>query len=158
MKFKSLIQLLALVLVFPHCQEKPRENESTGTQAIEDTVSTTSAPPVPSWDYSKLYGVYFFEGNNGTYASSLTLEPQGLNIAFKLVTTKGKTCRAEANGNIALVNHTENFDTGYWITDDCGLEFSFQLKNQKVDVKEVNTCTLHNEQCLLEGTYIKRVD
>ena len=160
--FKRTWFAIVLAILFTTCAVKKDEQAVDEKVTVEgsdvDADSSSAYPVLPEtdWDFTGLYGVYIHEGSSGGYSATLILEPQGLNIAFTLVSSKGETCRGEASGNIAMVDHKEYYDTGYWVSEDCKLEFIFRHQDKKVDVKEIHLCTLHEQSCSFEGTYKSR--
>lgn len=146
--------LIVIIILLASCSVKKEDSSNEiGPENTPDSTQVLDKLPDPDWNFSELYGRYQHEASSGTFSSTLVLEPQGLNIAFTLISSKGESCHGEASGNIAMVDHNENFDTGYWVEEQCKLEFIFRRTDDKVDVKEIHICTLHDTMCGFEGTY-----
>jgi hypothetical protein len=148
-------RIFIFILVLTGCGKSGGEQTSSTDSTSLDSTTTETELPDPDWEYTELYGQYSHDASTSGFSSTLVLEPQGLNIAFTIISSKGESCRGEASGNIAMVNHNEFYDTGYWISDDCKLEFIFRHQDKKVDVREIHLCTLHEAMCGFEGTYSK---
>jgi len=147
------IQIILLFLLLIACKSKPVE-ESTPT-VQQDTISTDSFKPVETHDYSELYGVYDHESNTKGFEAVVAVNQSGLNLSFTVSVTQG-SCKTETEGIIVMMKHSEQYLLGFANVENCPLQFTFYPKEKKIDIKEVNVCTLHGPSCSYDGMYKKR--
>jgi hypothetical protein len=83
------------------------------------------------------------------------MRQNGLDLYFIVSSVQG-TCKAETEGVVVMVEHTDNLYIGFANIENCPLQFTFSPKESKVDIKEVALCTLHGATCSFEGVYVKR--
>jgi hypothetical protein len=152
MKFFHL--LIVIVFALSGCGNKTTHQQETGSYAT-DSIGTEEILTEQVWDYQAIYGHYTLESAAAGFSASLTIQPQGRDLLFTLVSRKGETCKGEAGNTVAMVNHNDRYHTGYAIDETCKLEFIFRHTENKIDVRELQLCTLHNPLCGFDGTYVK---
>lgn len=155
---KSRLSVLFLLSLAACTGKAPQEN--TNPEAIEvDSASEFYEQPEDQtpYNYRTFQGIYDHESTTQGFAAVLTLTESGNDLSFTLSVSQGN-CKGEAKGKITMVSHEENSHIGFFELDQCPLQFSLMLQEDKVDVKEVNLCRLHESNCSFEGTYAKRID
>jgi hypothetical protein len=100
-------------------------------------------------------GIYDHESTTRGFSAILTITESGNDLSFTLSVSQGN-CKGEAEGKIIMVSHEENYHIGFFELEQCPLQFSLMLQGDKIDVKEINLCRLHEANCVFEGTYAKR--
>jgi hypothetical protein len=107
------------------------------------------------YDYRTFQGIYDHESTTRGFSAVLTISESGNDLSFTLSVSQGN-CKGSAEGKMLMVSHEENYHIGFFELDQCPLQFSLLLKEDKIDVKEINLCRLHESNCAFEGTYAKR--
>lgn len=107
------------------------------------------------YDYRNFRGIYDHESTTRGFSAVLTINESGNDLSFTLSVSQG-SCKGEAEGKIFMVSHEENYHVGFFEQNQCPLQFSLMLQEDKIDIKEVNLCRLHESGCSFEGTYAKR--
>lgn len=154
------MRILVFIIVFAlfGCQQKsPQQETLTDSTAVEVTEEDMFADPEQVYDYSALYGTHDHESTTKGFGAVLTIRQNGNDLYFYVSVSQG-TCKGEAEGNVIMVEHTENYYTGFYHAENCMLQFTFILAEAKIDIKEVNICTAHGANCSFEGAYVKRKD
>lgn len=140
------------------CSGKPSP-EATENEAVEiDSAKEFYAEEAEDktvYDYRSFQGIYDHESTTRSFSAILTIEESGNDLSFTLSVSQG-SCKGEALGKITIVSHEENYHAGFFELDECPMQFSLMLKEEKIDVKEINLCRLHESNCAFEGTYVKR--
>jgi hypothetical protein len=155
---KSRFPVLLLLSLVACTGKTPRENprpEAIEVDSASDFYEQSEDQNV--YDYRTFQGIYDHESTTQGFAAVLTLTENGNDLSFTLSVSQGN-CKGEAKGTIIMVSHEENYHIGFFEFDQCPLQFSLMLHEDKVDVKEVNLCRLHESNCAFEGTYAKRID
>lgn len=132
----------------------PQENT---TLAVEIDSSDFYQQPTDKtvYDYKTFRGIYDHESTTSGFSAVLTITESGNDLSFTLSVSQGN-CKGDVAGKLFIVSHEENYHVGFYELDECPLQFSLMLHDNKIDVKEVNLCRLHPAQCSFEGTYAKR--
>jgi hypothetical protein len=139
------------------CQSNSRKEEPSQEQNSASPSATETNTPPTIYDYTPLYGVYDHEYATSSFNAVVALKPEGLNLHFTISSAQG-SCKAETEGVIAMVEHTDTYFIGFSNIEKCPLQFTFYPTEQKIDIKEVSLCTIHGQTCGFEGMYIKRKD
>lgn len=109
-----------------------------------------------NFDYSRFQGIYDNESTTTGFSAILTLAENGNDLSFTLSVTQGNSCKGHAEGKVFMMSHEPAFYVGFYEAENCPLQFSFMLQDDKVDVKEINLCKLREGNCSFEGSYVKR--
>lgn len=157
LRANRMMRSFLFCVVLAACAGKPSpENENR--EAIEVDSATEfyeQADDKTVYDYNSFRGIYDHESTTAGFAAVLAITESGNDLSFTLSVSQG-TCKGEAEGKILMVSHEENYHVGFFELDQCPLQFSLMLHEDKIDVKEVNLCRLHDSSCAFEGTYVKR--
>lgn len=151
---------IVIILLSIGCQSKPQQDK---TDSQMDTVSEAQptediyAKPETNYDLRPLYGIYDHESTAKGFSAVLTLTQYGNDLYFTVSVSQGE-CKGESEGVVSILDYNENYYTGFYNSEDCKMQFSFLLIENKVDIKEVTICSHHGNDCSFEGTYLKRVD
>ena len=140
------------------CTTKPPQEDSQKEAVEIDSAKEFYADEAEDktiYDYRSFQGIYDHESTTRSFSAILTIEESGNDLSFTLSTSQGN-CKGEALGKITIVSHEENYHVGFFELDECPMQFSLMLKEDKIDVKEINFCRLHESNCAFEGTYVKR--
>ena len=138
------------------CSSKaPQDSEQTAATEVDSTEFYEQREDKTVYDYKPFQGIYDHESTTKGFSAVLTLTESGNDLSFTLSVSQG-TCKGQADGKISMVSHEENYHVGFFELDECPLQFSLMLQEDKVDIKEVNLCRLHESNCSFEGTYAKR--
>lgn len=151
--------LLFIALILVGCKGKV-DQERTDNQSIEvDSAKEYFENPEgeKSYDYARFTGIYDHESRTGGFSAVLAVTENGNDLSFTISVAQGN-CKGEAEGAIFMLSHEANYYTGFYQIENCQLQFSFMLQEDKIDVKEINICRLHGGSCTFEGTYAKRKD
>lgn len=156
---KSKLWLIGIVLILlATCTTKSPQEKNTTSEVVEIDSATEFYQDTEDkivFDYSNFQGIYDHESNTRGFTAILTITESGNDLSFTLSVSQG-TCKGEAEGKILMISHEENYHVGFFELDQCPLQFSLMIQEDKVDVKEVNLCKLHESNCNFEGTYAKR--
>lgn len=152
---KQLIFILAISIAA--CSGKKSqeqtENQSIEVDSAQDFYSNPEQQEV--YNYKRFAGIYDHESNTKGFAAVLNVTESGNDLSFTISVSQG-SCKGEAEGKIIMVDHDENFYVGFFEPTTCPLQFTLMLQENKIDVKEINLCRLHESGCAFEGNYIKR--
>lgn len=134
----------------------PRETSDAGAVEIDSASEFYAQSDDDTvYDYRSFQGIYDHESTTGGFAAVLTITEAGNDLSFSLSVSQN-SCKGEVEGKIVMVSHEENFHVGFFEQDQCPMQFSLMLQEDKIDVKEVNLCRLRESNCTFEGTYAKR--
>lgn len=153
---RTWLFFLIYLLVAGCAGKAPKEN--TSNEAIEiDSASEFYEQPEDKtvYDYRTFQGIYDHESTTRGFSAVLAITESGNDLSFTLSVLQG-SCKGEAEGKISMVSHEENYHVGFFELDQCPLQFSLMIQDNKIDIKEVNLCRLHESNCSFEGTYAKR--
>lgn len=154
---------MKISIFFPFCLllaactgKAPDDSKNTEVVEIDSANDFYKQPEDKTvYDYKTFEGIYDHESTTRGFTAILTITESGNDLAFTLSVSQG-TCKGEAQGKILMVGHEENYHVGFFEQDQCPMQFSLMLQEDKIDVKEVNLCRLHESNCAFEGTYAKR--
>jgi hypothetical protein len=152
--------LFFILLILAGCKEKVQQ-ENVDNQGIEvDSAKDFFEQPEDgkTYDYARFLGIYDHESRTGGFSAVLAITENGNDLSFTLSVAQGNGCKGEAEGAIFMMSHETNYYVGFYQLENCQLQFSFMLQEDKIDVKEINICRLHEGSCTFEGTYAKRTD
>lgn len=153
---KTWLSFIFLLLLSGCIGKAPQEDKRS--EAIEiDSASDFYQQPADTtvYDYRTFQGIYDHESTTQGFSAVLTITENGNDLSFTLSVSQG-TCKGVAEGKILMVSHEENYHVGFFELEQCPLQFSLLLQEDKVEVKEINLCRLHESNCAFEGTYAKR--
>lgn len=144
------------------CQSRQPKNNIEISEHETDSASQASntdvyAKPENNYDYRPLFGIYDHESTTTGFAAVLSLTQYGNDIYFTVSVSQGE-CKGESEGVVTILDFNEKFYTGFYDSEDCRMQFSFILEENKVDIKEVTLCSHHGNTCSFEGVYVKRAD
>lgn len=151
----KLLFIFGLLLI--GCSGKAPQ-EQTENQAVEiDSASEFYDNPEEDvvYNYKQFAGIYDHESNTRGFTAILSLTESGNDLSFTISVSQG-SCKGEAEGKIIMVSHEESYYIGFYEPTNCPLQFMLLLQENKIDVKEINLCQLHESSCAFEGTYLKR--
>ncbi len=133
-----------------------QENKNTETVEIDSAEEFyEQAEDKTVYDYQAFKGIYDHESSTQGFSAVLVISESGNDLSFTLSVSQG-SCKGEAEGKVTLVSHEENYHIGFFELNECPLQFSLMIKEDKIDVKEINLCRLHESGCTFEGSYAKR--
>jgi hypothetical protein len=146
-----------LLLLILGCQQKQSTESAVeaDTTAVEVTPEDGFEKSEVKYDYSELYGVYDHESTTQKFSAVLSLRQNGNDLYFTVSVAQG-SCKGETEGVVMMIDHNQNYYSGFYESEDCRLQFTFNLAEKKVDVKEITLCTLLGQGCSFEGSYLKR--
>jgi len=145
---------LFLLIVMISCQPTQKE-ETTPEENSSDETEPQSLESEKQYDYKPLFGIYDHGSTTKSFGAVVLLSQNGLDLYFTISSVQG-ACKAETEGVIVMVEHTETFYTGFANIENCPLQFTFYPAENKVDIKEVTLCTIHGSTCSFEGMYVQR--
>lgn len=139
------------------CSGKPPQEKAESQSVEVDSAREFYTDPEEEtvYNYRQFAGIYDHESNTRGFSAVLNVTESGNDLSFTLSVAQG-SCKGEADGKIIMVSHEENYYTGFYEQTKCPLQFTLMLRENKVDVKEINLCQLHESSCAFEGTYIRR--
>src|SRR5687768_11947967 len=147
-----------LILILGCNQKQPTEN---ATEPDSAAVAVTPADAFEKgeikYDYREFYGIYDHESTTQKFAAVLSLRQNGNDLYFH-VSVAQAGCKGETEGVVMMLDHDQNYYSGFYESEDCRLQFTFIRAEKKVDVKEVTLCKLLSQGCSFEGSYLKRID
>ncbi len=148
---------LFIVLILACCKEKSQEkNTDYQAVAIDSTAEFYEHEgDEKSYDYARFRGIYDHESRTGGFSAVLAVTENGNDLSFTISVAQGN-CKGEAEGAIFMMSHEANYYVGFYQLENCRLQFTFMLQENKIDVKEINMCSLHEGSCTFEGSYAKR--
>jgi hypothetical protein len=153
---RTLLSFLFWLLLAACTGKAPKENTTNEAIEIDSATEFYEQPEDKTvYDYRSFQGIYDHESTTRGFSAVLTLTESGNDLSFTLSVSQG-SCTGEAEGKISMVSHEENYHVGFFELDECPLQFSLMIQESKIDVKEVNLCRLHENNCSFEGTYAKR--
>lgn len=134
-----------------------KSQDTTDNQSVEIDSAHEYYKPEEEviYNYRTFTGIYDHESNTKGFAAILNITESGNDLSFTISVSQGD-CKGEAEGKITMVSHDENSHSGFYELSDCPLQFTVLIKEEKIDVKEVSLCKLHESGCAFEGTYVKR--
>jgi hypothetical protein len=144
-------------LLISACAGK-NSQDATDNQTVEvDSASEYYKDPQEEivYNYRAFAGIYDHESNTKGFTAVLNITESGNDLSFTISVSQG-ACKGEAEGKITMVSHDKNSHSGFYELSDCPLQFTFLVQENKIDVKEVSLCQLHESGCAFEGTYVKR--
>lgn len=152
-----IIYAVLLTIVSGGCGEKKTQNETDQSAVEIDSASEfyEQSEDKTVYDYHRFAGIYDHESSTKGFSAILTVTESGNDLAFTISVAQGG-CKGEAQGNMLMVSHDKTYYVGFYEVDECPLQFTLMLNEDKIDVKEVNLCRLHEANCAFEGTYAKR--
>lgn len=151
------ILIFSFLLILAACTGKESKNtRDTGAVEIDSASEFYEQPENKTiYNYRTFQGIYDHESTTGGFSAVLSITESGNDLSFTLSVSQG-TCKGEVEGKISMVSHEENYHVGFFELDQCPLQFSLMLHEDKVEVKEISLCRLHDANCAFEGTYAKR--
>lgn len=149
------VVLIFGVLLISCSGKSSGENTEDQAVAIDSASEFYSAEQQAVYSYKQFAGIYDHESSTRGFAATLSLTESGNELSFTISVSQG-TCKGEAEGKITMIGHEENYYTGFYEQTKCPLQFTLLLQDNKVDIKEINLCQLHESSCAFEGTYVKR--
>lgn len=152
----SLLTAIVLAGVIQSCKER-KDERSTGEKAVEldSAKDFFEEDEKEVYDYQRFVGIYDHESTTKGFSAVLSITESGNDLDFMISVAQG-ACKGQAEGKIKMVSHEENYYVGFYEFDECPLQFTLLLGENKIDVKEVNLCRLHESSCVFEGAYAKR--
>lgn len=129
------------------------DNQSVEVDSAREYYKNTEEEVV--YNYRTFAGIYDHESNTKGFTAVLNITESGNDLSFTISVSQG-ACKGEAEGKITMVSHDENGHSGFYELSDCPLQFMLLSKENKIDVKEISLCQLHESGCAFEGTYVKR--
>jgi hypothetical protein len=145
--------MLALIL---SCNGKKSETESSPETIEVDSARDFYKQSEIDYDYARFQGIYDNESKTSTFSAVLSVTENGDDLSIELSVSQADGCKGELSGTVFMVGHDVNYYTGFHQHDTCKLQFSFMLTEEKIDIKEIGICTLHESSCSFDGTYVKR--
>lgn len=148
--------VFASVLFFA-CSEKKNSKKPDDSAVELDSAEDfyEQADDNTVYDYHRFAGIYDHESTTKGFSAILVITENGNDLAFTLSVAQAG-CKGEAKGNILMISHEPTYYVGFYEADECPLQFTLMLSENKIDVKEVNLCRLHESNCAFEGGYVKR--
>lgn len=148
--------LLLIVLLLHACKEKEKpENADNQSIEIDSAEDYFQSEDEKNYDYARFRGIYDHESRTGGFSAVLAVNENGNDLSFTISVAQGN-CKGEAEGAIFMMSHETNYYVGFYQLENCQLQFTFLLQEDKIDVKEINICRLHEGSCTFEGSYAKR--
>lgn len=156
MKFSiSIILSVAMSCQLRKAQDRVEANEYSSEQSDTSVdLDHFVAPPENDWDYHVLYGVYLHESNSKGFTAILEIIPEGNDLTFSL-SIKKQSCMGQSSGQIGMAIHSENEYAGFYESENCRMQFFFNLIDNSIRIQEVGICTQHEAGCSFEGTFRK---
>lgn len=152
-----IIYVVLFATLSEGCSERKTQNETDGAAVEIDSANDFYEQPDDKtvYDYHRFAGIYDHESSTKGFSAILTVTESGNDLAFTISVAQG-SCKGEAKGNMLMISHDKTYYVGFYEVDECPLQFTLMLNEDKIDVKEVNLCRLHEANCAFEGTYAKR--
>lgn len=146
-----------IVLTIAGCKEKEKQKiaDNQGIEIDSATEFYEQAGDENSYDYARFKGIYDHESRTSGFSAVLAIRENGNDLSFTISVAQGN-CKGEAEGAVFMMSHEANYYVGFYQLDNCQLQFTFMLQENKIDVKEINICRLHEGSCTFEGSYAKR--
>lgn len=129
------------------------DNQSVEIDSAREFYDTPEEKVV--YTYTQFAGIYDHESNTQGFSAVLNVTESGNDLSFTLSVSQG-SCKGEVEGKIIMLSHEENYYTGFYEQTKCPLQFMLTLRDNKIDIKEINLCQLHESSCTFEGVYSKR--
>lgn len=140
------------------CQQKQSETKATQTDTTTAEVKPQDAYEAPKeYDYREFFGAYDHESTTNGFYATLSILQNGNDLYFNVSVVQGG-CKGETEGVVLMVEHTQDYYTGFYESEDCKLQFTFNRLEKKIDIKEISLCRLLQGNCSFEGVYLKRID
>lgn len=153
--------VLAFIILLSACQQRqpPAEDQTVAKSDSVPEVTPQDAyeKDKTKYTYTEFYGVYDHESTTKGFSAVLTLRQNGNDLYFTASVSQGE-CKAEIEGVVMMVDHAENYYSGFYESEDCRLQFTLTGTERKIDIKEISLCKMYGENCSFEGTYLKRAD
>lgn len=153
---KGLHGVLGLLLLIGCTVKKSHEiaeNQAVEIDSAREFYKDPDAETV--YTYAQFAGVFDHESKTRGFEAVLSLAESGNDLSFIVSVSQGN-CKGEAQGKITIIAHEENYYSGFFEQANCPLQFTLMLQEDKIDIKEINLCRLHENGCGFEGTYVKR--
>lgn len=162
LKINRLNSLFTIALIFligltTGCVKKNKNEKSAGSAVEIDSMKDFYEQPDDKtvYDYQRFAGIYDHESTTKGFTAVLVITENGNDLSFELSVAQAG-CKGEAKGNMVMVSHEKTYYVGFYEVDECPLQFTLMLTENKIDIKEVNLCRMHEANCAFEGAYIKR--
>lgn len=153
----SIICVVFFAGAIVSCGEKKTQEKSGGSAVEIDSARDFYEQPDDKtvYDYQRFAGIYDHESTTKGFTAVLVIIENGNDLSFELSVSQAG-CKGEAKGNIVMISHEKISYVGFFEADECPLQFTLMLTENKIDIKEVNLCRMHEANCAFEGAYIKR--
>lgn len=157
LKIVLIFVAIGISVVFNGCVDKKTQSKTTVDVVEIDSAKEFYEQPeaTVTYDYQRFAGIYDHESTARGFAAVLVITESGNDLSFTLSVAQG-TCKGEVSGNMLMVSHEQHYYVGFFEANECPLQFTLQLTEDKIDVKEVNLCQLRDSNCSFEGNYQKR--
>src|SRR5690242_2255778 len=126
--------LLIVAIIFLGCQKKQPAEATVETDTTSNPVTKEDAyEKTDTYNYTEFFGVYDHESTTKNFTAILSLRENGNDIYFTLSVSQG-TCKGETEGVVMMVEKTEKYYLGFYDSESCRLQFTFNKIEKKVDV------------------------
>ena len=150
--------IFCALLLLLGCQQKQSEETSveSDSTAVETTPQDAYEKSSNNYNYAEFFGTYDHESNTKGFTAMLVLSQNGNDVYFSASVSQG-SCKGEMEGVVMMADHSETDYTGFYESDDCRLQFTFNRSETKIDIKEISVCHMLEQSCSFEGVYLKRL-